>query len=260
MRRSKTQFVPAILAGLMSILWGVAALGLFAPAPAHAARVATEGRTFDGFLAQERWVRIEAVRARGAGAKPAVVILHGASGIGEPLRAQAEALAERGISAFIVHYFDGLGPVARKASPELHARRDRIIDAAIEHVRSLPEVDADRVGLLGLSLGGFHAFGIASRDGRIAAVAGVVGAMPHPAMRAGIARMPPTLVLHGDRDVVVPVSRAHELARVLRRIGAIHQVKIYRGEAHVFRGPARADSIRTAAEFFAQHLAAAHSS
>ncbi len=218
-------------------------------------------RSLDGFVSQGRRIRLDVIRAPGRdGPKPAVLLLHGSHGVreGALLHMQAKALAERGITAFIVHYFDGLGAVAQpaRASPPLHAARERVIADALTHIRGLPYVDAKRIGLYGLSLGGFHALGLASRDQRVAAVANMVGAMPAPLMREGVSRMPPTLILHGDRDPVVPVGRAYELAQLLDRIGARYEMKIYRGEAHSFRPEAREDSLRQVAEFFARHLKA----
>lgn len=218
-------------------------------------------RSLDGFVSEGRRIRLEVIRAPGRdGPKPAVLMLHGSRGVreGALMHMQARALAERGITAFIVHYFDGLGVAAEpvRASPTLHAARERVIADALTHIRGLPFVDARRIGLFGLSLGGFHALGLASRDDRVAAVANMVGAMPAPLMREGVSRMPPTLILHGDRDRVVPVRRAYELAELLERIGARYEMKIYRGEAHSFRPEAREDSLRQVAEFFARHLSA----
>lgn len=216
-------------------------------------------RSLDGFVSEGRRVRLEVFRASGRdGPKPAVLLLHGSHGVreGALMHMQAKALAERGITAFIVHYFDGLGPRAQpvRASPPLHEAREQVIADALTHIRGLPYVDAKRIGLYGLSLGGFHALSLASRDRRVAAVANMVGAMPAPLMRTGVSRMPPTLILHGDRDRVVPVGRAYELAQLLDRIGARYEMKIYRGEAHVFRPDAREDSLQKVAEFFARHL------
>lgn len=218
-------------------------------------------RSLDSFVSEGRRVRLEVFRAPGReGPRPAVLLLHGSHGVreGALLHMQAKALAQRGITAFIVHYFDGLGPRVQpvRASPPLHAAREQVIADALTHIRGLPYVDPRRVGLFGLSLGGFHALGLASRDTRVAAVANMVGAMPAPLMRGGVSRMPPTLILHGDRDRVVPVGRAYELAQLLDRIGARYEMKIYRGEAHVFRPEAREDSLQKVAEFFARHLKA----
>lgn len=215
-----------------------------------------------GFTVDGRRVRVDVVKAEAdavpddqAGRTPAVLILHGSSGLGDGtlFYPQAKALAERGISAFVVHYFDGI-PQSHKAAPTLHDEREKVISEAVSYVSNQSYVDADRIGVFGLSLGGFHALSLGSRDERIQAVVNVVGAMPAEVQRRGVHRMPPTLVLHGERDRTVPVRRAHDLVNLLENVGAEHEVMIYRGQGHTFRGDAREDSITRTVDFFERHL------
>lgn len=213
-----------------------------------------------GFTVNGRRIKVDVVRAETSqfdddGRAPAVLILHGAHGLGDGslYYPQAKALAEHGITAFVVHYFDGI-PQAHKAAPNLHDEREAIVSAAVGYVARQSFVDPDRIGIFGLSLGSFQALSLGSRDTRIQAVVDQVGAMPAEVMRRGVTRMPPTLVLHGDRDRTVPLARARELIRLLEQIGAEHEVKIYRGEGHTFRGEAREDSIARTVDFFERHL------
>jgi dienelactone hydrolase len=205
----------------------------------------------------------------------------------------AEALNERGIHAFIFEYLTpepppGNPPVNPPAKPPAKAgaktavarphgqtqaggktgapakpaprspgvesaAQARAISEAIAAVQALGYVDHRRVGMFGLSLGGFHALALAARDQRIAAVVNMFGAMPRAAAPE-VTRMPPVLILHGDRDAVVPVRRAYELDRLLKRIGAEYEIKIYKGQGHSFRGAADADSLMRSVDFFARRL------
>ncbi len=226
---------------------------------AEPARSAAQARG-DGFMSDGRWVRVDIIKSDPAllgygGKAPAVLILHGSHGLGDGslFYPQAKALADRGISAFVVHYFDGLG-AARKAAPSLHYEREKVIADAISYVSRLGYVDAEKIGVFGLSLGGFHALSLGSRDQRVQAVVNMFGAMPAEVQRRGVDRMPPTLVLHGDRDRIVPVRKAHELASLLKDVGAEYEVKIYNGEGHAFRGAAKEDSISRTTDFFERHL------
>jgi dienelactone hydrolase len=227
---------------------------------AEGARRAAEAENTNGFMFDGRKVRVDVVKAEtdllGAdGRAPAVLILHGAHGLGDGslFYPQAKALAEKGITAFVIHYFDGV-PQVRKAAANLHDERERVITEAISYVSKQAYVDAERIGVFGLSLGGFHALSLGSRDDRVQAVVNVVGAMPSEVQRRGVHRMPPTLVLHGDKDATVPVRRAYELANLLDGLGAEHEVKIYKGQGHTFRGDAKEDSINRTVEFFERHL------
>src|SRR3546814_19107200 len=104
----------------------------------------------------------------------------------------AKALAEHGITAFVVHYFDGI-PQAHKAAPALHDEREAIVSAAVGYVARQAFVDPDRIGIFGLSLGSFQALSLGSRDTRIQAVVDQVGAMPYEVISRGGPPMPPTL-------------------------------------------------------------------
>jgi len=214
----------------------------------------------EGFRMAGHWVRMDVVKADpnllgNDGKAPAVLILHGSRGLGDGslFYPQARALADRGISAFVVHYFDGLSE-ASKAAPALHDRREKIISEAISQISNRKDVDAERIGVFGLSLGGFHALSLGSRDERVQAVVNMFGAMPAEVERKGVDRMPPTLVLHGDKDRVVPVRKAHELESLLKEVGAEYEVKIYQGQGHAFRGEAKEDSISRTTDFFERYL------
>ncbi|WP_341895640.1 dienelactone hydrolase family protein [Ferrovibrio terrae] len=227
---------------------------------AEGARRAAEAENTHGFMIDGRKVRVDVVKAETDllgpdGRAPAVLVLHGAHGLGDGslFYPQAKALAEKGITAFVVHYFDGV-PQVRKAAANLHDERERVLSEAISYVSKQAYVDPERIGIFGLSLGGFHALSLGSRDDRVQAVVNVVGAMPSEVQRKGVHRMPPTLVLHGDRDATVPVRRAYELANLLDGLGAEHEVKIYKGQGHTFRGDAKEDSISRTVEFFERHL------
>src|SRR5262249_51217658 len=130
-------------------------------------------------------------------------------------------------------------PRARLMDNETQARA---IDDAITAIQALAHVDEASIGLFGLSLGGFHALAMAAHDERIKAVVNMFGAMPRN-QAPGVYRMPPTLILHGDRDNIVPVKRAHELATLLKEIGATYELKVYKGQGHTFRDAADQDSL-----------------
>src|SRR3546814_18226896 len=72
--------------------------------------------------------------------------------------------------------------------------------------------------------------------------------------------MPPTLLIHGARDRVVPISRMYEVASLLDDIGATYEVKVYMDQAHNLAGAAHTDSVLTVADFFDRQLNGASTS
>ena len=59
-----------------------------------------------------------------------------------------------------------------------------------------------------------------------------------------VARLPTTLILHGDADDLVPVERAHALDRLLRERDIAHATQRYPDAGHGFTGAALDDSVR----------------
>jgi carboxymethylenebutenolidase len=136
------------------------------------------------------------------------------------------------------------------------------MEALVWPARSLPPVAiiAILIGLVGISMGGFLAAVAAQPELRIACVVELFGGLPHE-IGTGLRRMPPTLIIHGDRDRVVPVGEAHALRDLLRARKLPCEVEIYKGVGHAFvtgKGKvclwtALAAECRTTA-FLARHL------
>jgi carboxymethylenebutenolidase len=217
------------------------------------------------FLSNGRKVRVEVFRAAGlehatAGVKrPAVMMLHGAGGIGGGMMIypQAKALAARGISAFVVSYYDGLPDKSRKKdSAALFDVRDRVIEDALSFIMAQPDVKAEAVGVFGLSLGGFHGISLAARDFRVAALVNVFGAVPQ-SVSPTLNRLPPTLIFHGDKDRIVPINHSRVLSARLDKLGVSHELVVYKGQGHCFNGVFLNDSIQRTTDFFESHLNAA---
>ena len=247
------QWLQASYPALLSLLL---LSGCTTPPPFEGEGFRLAPRVAESFRSGSRSVPLEVMYAETTGPRPAVVMLHGASGIGNGymLYPHAGAIAERGIHVFVVDYYGGMGSVGDRSSPAHFAQRERIIADAVEHVRSRPEVDAEKVGVFGLSLGGFHALSLATQDSRLAAVVDMMGAMPQSVAADEVLRMPPTLILHGSADRVVTPRRMAALASMLDRVGAPYEVKLYMGEGHTLSSQAHADSVLRTANFFDRHL------
>ncbi len=244
------------------------------------------------FSSQGNDVRLEILRPDSDAKRPAILILHGASGIGDGAfyRSAAEVFAERGYVTFMPHYLAAspakTGPTkeptskpttspkrssasataknppktptkaAKDPTPNGDVRagfgvQEKILLDALEQVAANPYVDASRIGVFGMSLGGFHALNLSARDARIAAVVNMAGALRGNNMPE---RLAPTLALHGAKDSIVPVRRARTLARELKEAGIAHDLVIYADQGHFFRGKARHDAFQRSATFFGQYL------
>lgn len=102
---------------------------------------------------------------------PVVVMAHGFGGERTwRLPAFAERFAERGIAAFVFDYrtFGASSGTPRHLIDPFRHRRDWL--AALDYVRSLSAVDAERIGLWGTSFSGGHVVDVASRVDDVRAV------------------------------------------------------------------------------------------
>jgi carboxymethylenebutenolidase len=191
-----------------------------------------------------------------SGTFPALLVVHGSSGpVSSFVGGYAEQLRNLGYVVFFVHYFDATATTYASFSQirtHFLTWRTAIADA-ISFAERHPKVDRRRIGLLGVSLGGYLSLSLAAKDPRVTAVASLMGAMPSE-MIAETRRMPPTLLLNGEADRVVPVGEAYAVQALLKRLGSPHEVKIYSGQGHSFRGPAQIDALVRTLRFLGRHL------
>jgi dienelactone hydrolase len=125
---------------------------------------------------------------------------------------------------------------------------------AVSFVAERPTVDAQRIGVLGFSLGGFLAMALAAEDRRIRAVISLSGGMPPGWEDRATQGMAPVLVLHGASDPVVPVAEAYKAERVLKERGVACEVEVYPGERHWMAGAAHARVLTRCSEFLKRNL------
>jgi dienelactone hydrolase len=209
------------------------------------------------FESMGRTVQVDAFVPEGNGRRhPAAIVLHGSSGIhmmgnSGPQR-YAEALARRGIAAYVVHYFDATGTFTASDATEAREywRWVRVVHDAVGWVRARPEVRPSRVGLLGISLGAYLAVGAAATDPRVSRVVLISGGL-EPGIADSVQRFPPALLLHGADDDVVPVAAEDSLTRLLTRHRVPLAVHRYPGEGHDLGDEAAVDLVDRAARFLA---------
>lgn len=229
-------------------------------------------RSDEHYKSQGRDILIEVLRPDDDRQRPAVLLLHGASGIGDGAfyRGAAEIFADRGYVTFLPHYLPTTDqrraarikgvPARNRAAAVEHesisagfSTQDRILRDALDYMSRSRYVDSGRIGIFGLSLGGFHALNLSSHDYRIAAVVDMAGALRGNTMPE-TNHLPPTLALHGARDATVPVSRARSVAEYLKRLGVPHELVVYPDQGHFFRGKAQQDALARSASFLGTYL------
>ncbi len=215
-----------------------AAIFLFFASNVHAAWIAGE------FTSGGKPVHEYHCVPKGIGPHPAVVMLHGASRRKNAGNEQYEKicrdLAGLGYYTEFVEYYsqtEAVGPGRPALMKQDFLIWLREIHSGLDALDKNPAVDPHRVALMGFSLGSFLALSAGALDPKqIAAIVEYYGGLP-PALEEGAMTMPPTLILHGDKDVLVPVAQAHKLDALLTKENRPHEMKIYQGANHAFNFP-----------------------
>jgi 2,6-dihydroxypseudooxynicotine hydrolase len=182
-------------------------------------------------------------RPIGVSSSPIVIMAPGLDSVKEELQATAEYLLRRGMATLAV---DGPGQGEAEYTLAIEPAYERVASAVIDWLATCPGIDRDRIGLFGVSLGGYYAARSAAFEPRLRATAMLCGpyrfdldwddlpeltraAFAHRsgARDADDARRlagtltlekaapeitRPLLVVHGRRDRLIPAGHAERLA------------------------------------------------
>lgn len=219
-------------------------LALFAvPAAAKPYAVETKDTTFNS---SGKKIRLEMYLPQGQKECPAIVLVHDSAGLGlipgTIFRQCSQTLAREGYAVLLVHYFNSTGHRAlkpeqvRKSKKHWPVWKNTVRDAiklAIDH----PRIDGKRIGLLGFSLGAYLSLAVASdKDMKITAVAEYFGGLPEMFWKQPQQlRLPPTLIIHGVKDQIVPAKEAYALRGLFSVLKVPCELKLYNC-GHLFLG------------------------
>lgn len=184
----------------------------------------------------------------GTGRRPGVLVLHTVAGPGPNLEAFARALAGEGYVTMTPDVFDlhDFGPEGRTDHPLLL----KDLQGALELLRSHPQVDPARIGVVGFSFGGRLAVRLAATFPRaIRATVSYYAVTSHQALgrplagRAARAKpltahvdrlAAPVLLHHGEADARVPADQSRLLHDALVAAGKPSTLHIYPNADHLF--------------------------
>ena len=117
---------------------------------------------------------------------------------------------------------------------------DDTVLGLIDSVASKHKVDASRVYLTGLSMGGYGSWSLGTtHPERFAAIAPICGGGDsvlfrlHDAKKAAALKSLPIWAFHGDNDAAVPVQKSEEMISALKKFGVAEaRLTVYPGVGH----------------------------
>jgi len=175
---------------------------------------------------------------------PIAVMIPGLDSVKEELQATAELMLRRGLAVIAI---DGPGQGETEYELPIEPAYERVVTAVADYLKGRADVDPDRMGVFGVSLGGYYAARAAAYEPRVRAAVDLAGpyrfdldwdelapqtrttfqarsgaASPAQAreraaaltLEDAAARITcPLLVVHGGRDRLIPAYHAERLAR-----------------------------------------------
>lgn len=184
------------------------------------------------------------------GNRPAVLVVHDWSGRNEFACAKARMLAEQGYVGFAVDMY-GQGQVGvsieeKQAlmSPLLAqpARLRQRIQAALAAVCALPEVDPQRVAIIGFCFGGLCALELARSGADLKGAVSFHGLLHQPGSLPSAAVKARVLVLHGYADPMVQPEQVHAFCQEMDAAKVDWQMHMYGHVQHAFTNPQAHDA------------------
>lgn len=202
--------------------------------------------------------------------RPAILIVQEWWGLTEHIKDIARRYAAEGYVAIVPDLYSRLGHAlptdAGEAGKLMNTlkQEDGLIDlnATVAYLKSVPEVDAAKIGITGFCMGGSYALMLPCVSPEIKAAVPFYGQVPNP--DTPIQKLAcPVLYLYGEDDGWITKADVQRLAAALKKYNKAGEIKTYPGAPHaffrdtdpsVYRPEAARDAWARTKAFFKQHL------
>lgn len=177
---------------------------------------------------------------------PAVIMIHENKGLNDHIKNMANLLAQQGYVVLAADMFKGEVVTeqndSRRLTQAVRSNPENAINnlqAAVEYVSSLPNVDPSRIASMGWCFGGGQSLQLAlnSQDHPLAATIIYYGSAL-VTDNSNLSKIKwPVLGVFGDQDSGIPVEKVNEFKATLDEVGVPNEIYIYKGVGHAFANP-----------------------
>ena len=208
-----------------------------------------DGQTMEGYLTEPQ----------GSGRYPAVVVIQEVCGVNSHIQSVADRLPSKGYVGLAPAMFHREGKMTLGLHEEMEAAIERMgrctdaniiadVRATVDYLKAQPNVQPDRIGIVGFCFGGRVSYLAACNisdlkaaavfyGGRILQPLGGVGPSPlEQTARIGA----PVLGLFGEEDQNPTPADVATIKAELEKHGKVHDFHMYPGSGHGFHCDARA--------------------
>jgi carboxymethylenebutenolidase len=171
------------------------------------------------------------------GTYPAIIVLYGSSGWRPQYISLAKDYADSGFVVLLLDYYaETIKDTGHTDIESKWPQWQAMIRSAVTFLKEDSSSNNGSIGLVGYSLGAFLAVSIASSIPEVKAVVDYFGGgnSEKDVLESEVRNFPPLLILHGEEDKVVSVSRAYSLRDAVIAQGGEVEIKIYPKEQHAF--------------------------
>ena len=202
--------------------------------------------------------------------RPAIIIVQEWWGLTDHIKDIARRYAGEGYVAIAPDLYSRLGHPLTTDAGEAGKLMNTLkqedglndLNATVDYLKSVPEVDAAKIGVTGFCMGGSYALMLPCVNPAIKAAVPFYGQVPNP--DTPIQKLAcPVLYLYGEDDGWITKADVQRLAAALKKYGKPGEIKTYPGAPHaffrdtdpsVYRPDAAQDAWARAKAFFKQHL------
>ena len=202
--------------------------------------------------------------------RPAIIVIQEWWGLTDHIKDVARRYAAEGYVAITPDLYSRLGNALTTDPGEAGKLMNTLqqedglkdLNATVAYLKSVPEVDASRLGVTGFCMGGSYALMLPCVSRDIKAAVPFYGQVPNP--DAPLEQLAaPVLYIYGEDDGWITKADVQRLATGFKKYRKSGEIKTYSGAPHaffrdtdkaVYRPEAAKDAWTRATAFFKQHL------